>query len=629
VLKKILVVIALLFFFIGGAFFYILESEWVDFSSLSNYEPCKPSIVLDDQGEVIARFEIDKRQFVYFDTLPKVLIDAFVAAEDHKFFHHGGISLKGMLRSFLVNIYRRRRAQGASTITQQIVRLLFLTSERTIVRKLKEVFLSIQLERQLTKKQIFELYINNIYFGRGIYGVEAACKRFWNKSVDKINVDEAATLAAVAKSARLYSPLNAPENSRVRRNIILRSMYKQGFISNDDFTQGLKKDLCISEIIPGNPMRLYIQEWIRIWAEKNWGRDALYKKGLKIQTTINSTIQQAAEKSFSDVILEWREKIGKSLNGGLLAIETHSGKIKSFIGGLDFNQSQYNRAFQAVRQMGSSFKPIVYTAALQKGLAMNTTYSDEPISFNIPGSGVWEPRNWTNKFEGKITLLRALTLSNNIVTIKALMEVGFDPVIKLAKKFGINRQLNKYHSLALGTSESTVEENTAAFNVFANHGVYVKPYLIEWVKDEFANKIWQHETKKINVLDYKTNSKMVHALAWRMKRSRSFRGPKDWFDSDSIGKTGSTNESTTNWFVGSTPELTTAVYVGRDDAKPLGRKVYGSQTSFPIWLNFYKSLKFKKKTFYFDPALKEVAIDWFTGKKTNKVNDKHAVTMLE
>ncbi|MCK4517134.1 PBP1A family penicillin-binding protein [Candidatus Babeliales bacterium] len=613
-----------------GAAFFLFEYEWVDFSQLEHFLPAKPSIILDDQGDEFARFELDKRELVTYEKLPDILVKAFIAAEDHNFFSHNGISLRGIIRSFLVNLYNWRVVQGASTITQQLAKLIFLSYDRSFLRKFQEIFLSFQIERHFTKKQILQLYVNNVYFGRGVYGVAAASRRFWNKSVLDLSVDEAATLASVAKSARLYSPLNALENAKRRRDITLKSMKTLGFISLQESEEAMEKELLVEDYLPGNRVRLYIQEWIRQWAEQEWGREILYKNGLKIKTTINKKKQDFAEKLFCKKVEELRPKVGDELNGGMIAIESNTGKIKVCIGGYDFRESQFNRAFQAVRQVGSSFKPIVYAAALQSGLGMDTVMLDSPITMTLPGNPqAWRPRNWTHRFEGEMTLVKALSYSNNIITIKTLMQTGVERIVELARKFGIRRELTNYPSLALGTAEATVEENVAAFNVFANNGIYVKPFLVESVRDEWGRKLWEHEAEKRMVLDSKTNSKMVNALAMRLKQNKRLLGLKNWIDAEVIGKTGSTNEAGTTWYVGATPELTTAVYLGRDDNKPMGKFVFGYQTAYPIWFDFYRGIKFKKKQFYVDPELKEVLIDWNSGDESENRKSKSSVTILK
>lgn len=608
----------------------MLENDQVDFSSIKRFDGARPSILFDCDGNEFARFAMDRRDPVKYDRLPKILVQAFLAAEDHEFFTHYGISFKGIARSTLVNLRHWKIIQGAGTITQQVVRGLFLSRQRLLLRKIKEAILAIQLERHFTKEQIFELYVNSIYFGRGIYGVEASCQRFWNKSVVDISLDEAATLAAVAKSAFSYSPLNNLENSRRRRNVILKSMLLANFITENEYRYAVIRKVEVKENVSSeNSIHLYIQERVRQWAERLWGRDAIYQDGMKIYLTIDSKKQEIAEKCFKARIEILRPIVGKSVNGGMISLEPWSGKIKVCIGGYDFKESQFNRAFSAVRQMGSSFKPIVYAAAMQDGIGMETVMIDEPIEMKMPGCTTeWKPVNWNGKFDGPMTLAKAISYSNNIITIKTLMKVGIDKIIKLADKFMINRSLQPYPSLALGTAEATVEENAAAFNVFANNGFYVQPYMVDCVRDRYGKKLWEHVRVKKSILDGRTNSKMVNLLALRPKKLQEEFGKDGWIDSEIIGKTGSTNGAGTTWYVGSTPELTTAIYVGRDDNVQMGKLIFGSQTAYPIWLDFYKNLSFQKKQFYIDPGLKEFSIDWVTGDEVYSTTGSDIVALL-
>jgi penicillin-binding protein 1A len=603
-----------IFTILSGVFFYLLERNWVDLSLLELYSNRQGSVVLDSEDVEFARFDCDKRTPVTFEKIPHILVQAFIAAEDHEFFDHPGISLKSIARSFLINIYHRRIVQGASTITQQLARLMFLTYERTFYRKFQELFLALQLEQQLSKQQIFELYVNNIYFGQGIYGVEAACKRFWNKQLEDITVDEAATLAAVANSARIYSPLNSKENSRRRRNIILRSMYNLRFISKEQYHKATKSKVITLDYIPGSSIKLYISEWIRTWAENKFGKEALYKNHLKIKTTINPDFQKAAELAYLPIISKLQCKHGEKLNGGLVSIESSTGKIRALIGGADFKKSQFNRVFQAKRQMGSSFKPILYAFALKNGFQMDTTFVDELIEMIMPNGQRWNPKNWNNKFEGQMTLARALTYSNNIITIKLYLELyKNDDWMRFIRRFGIKADIPPYPSSAIGTAEVTPEDNCAAFNVFANNGTYVKPYLIEWVKNDRGEKIWEFEPENRQVLDSKTSSIMINALGQRMTLNRYFWGEENWIESESIGKSGTTNGAASIWFVGATPELTTTVYIGRDDNKAMGDDVFASKTALPIWLEMNKKIDCEKKDFYIDPKVKEKIINWRTG----------------
>jgi penicillin-binding protein 1A len=581
---------------------------------LELYANSSGSVILDDEGIEFAHFKCDRRTPLPFEKIPPILVQAFIAAEDHDFFSHNGISLKSIVRSFLINIYHHRIVQGASTITQQLARLMYLTYERTFYRKFQELFLALQLEQQLSKQQIFELYVNNIYFGQGIYGVETACKRFWNKQLSDITVDEAAALAAVANSAKIYSPLNSPENSQRRRNVILGSMLKLGFINQDQYNKSVKAKVKIVGYMPGSPIKLYIQEWVRAWAENKFGKEVLYKTPLKIKLTINPEMQEVAEQAYAPIIYGLQKQHGEKLNGGVISIESGTGKIKALIGGMDFKKSQFNRAFQAKRQMGSSFKPILYAFAISKGYQLDKTFVDEPIEMVMPNGQIWTPKNWDGKFYGTMTLAKALTESNNMIAIKLYLEIykNYDWT-QWIRRFGITADIPLYPSSALGTAEVTPEENCAAFNVFANNGVYVKPYLIEWVKNDRGEKIWENEPEGHKVIDPKINSVMLSALSQRMILNRNYMGKNNWFNADSIGKTGTTNGAVSIWFVGSTPELTTTVYIGRDDNKPMGESAFASQTAFPIWLEINKKIKCDKKHFYIDPSLEETNINWQTG----------------
>lgn len=609
-----------------GFFVFILGYPLIDNIMVHQQQVSVSSIVYDDAGNELFSFKRDKQEPIVYEQVPRVVIDAFIAAEDRAFFRHSGFSLKGILRSILVNMYYGRVVQGASTITQQVARLLFLSPERTWWRKIKEMIIALQLEWRLGKEQIMELYLNNVYFGQGIYGVQAACKRLWNKSVEHVTAAEAASLAAVAKSARFYSPLNAPLSARQRRNTILRIMHSLGMIDEDAWREGVNSDLDLYHHVSGSPIRLYLQEWIRSWAEQQFGKEAIYTQGLKIKTTINLALQEAAEKSFERSVKKLRTELKAPINGGLVSMHVETGGIRAMVGGFDFRESQFNRAFQAYRQLGSSFKPMLYALALESGFSLDTVMVDEPLRMIMDDGQVWEPRNWNRRFEGSMTLARALTFSNNIVSIKLFMLLGAARVMSWIKKFGITRELSLYPSAALGTAHGSVAEDAAAFNVFANNGVYVKPHLIEWVKNKLGKKVWVYELEKHVVLDSKVCSKMVKALMIRMNLA-SKRFDRHLIPTELIGKTGSTNGAATTWFVGSTPTYTTAVYVGRDDNKPMGNVVYASATAFPIWIDLVKEQDHPVQKFYLDKDLHDYRINLWTGQSADE-HDPESVVLL-
>ena len=488
--------------FFCGSVFFILNNKWVDFSALEHYNPSKPTILLDDSGVEWTRFELDRREPVSIDLMPNHLINAFIAAEDWAFFKHYGLSMKGILRSFFVNLYKRRRAQGASTITQQLVRLLFLSPSKTFRRKIKEQIYAILVEKQFSKEQILETYLNHVYLGGGIYGVGAASQRFWGKDAQDLTLDEAAVISSVVRSPSNYCPLFSLSSAEKGRNRVLGQMLKLKFITKEEYEYYKRLPVKLIEQEKNSGIAPHLKETIRVFLEDLVGRDKLYCGGLKVQTTINLKMQKCVEESFADHINKLRNNHSENIDGGLITIDVKSGEIKSLVGGLDFKKSKFNRALQAKRQLGSIFKPIVFAAALEKGMSFADTDIDEPLQI-IDGDKIWAPQNHTHKFEGRMTLARALSISNNIVTIKTILKAGIKNVINLAKKFRLNAVFNPYPSLALGCIDVTVKDAVGMFNVFANNGVYVEPHFIKWVKNEWGQKIWKVNIDSEKILEIK------------------------------------------------------------------------------------------------------------------------------
>ncbi len=623
------IVVATLFFCListfAGALFFISHTHWIDFSALEQYKQGKPSIVLDDQGNEWARFSCDKREPIDISKVPQHLIQAFIAAEDHAFFNHPGISWKGIVRSMLINIYHGRIVQGASTITQQLTKLLFTDSSRTLLRKIKDQFFALLVEQQFTKEQILQMYLNHVCFGCGIYGVEAASQRFWSKSVQDLSVAESALLAGVVKNPSHYCPLLYPLSAQKRRNIVLYSMKQLGFIKPDEFE--LYRNSLVDLKVPlQGSLAPHVKEMIRMNLEEKIGKKMLYSGGLTIQTTLNRHMQMNAEKSFCEQIALLRSSKVPRVDGGLITIEGKTGHIKALVGGYDFSQSQFNRVTQAKRQMGSIFKPIVFAAALQKGINFAQTELDEPIEM-MQGGTMWQPRNHIRRFEGTMSLARALAHSNNIIAIKVLMEIGIDTVTALAKKFHISAELPPYPSLALGCVDCTLKEVVAVFNVFAQHGVYVEPQLIRWVKDEWGTKIISIKPYKETVLNSRESGQVAKVLAIGMDRARKRSKTSSWIDCDAIGKTGTNNDSRICGFVGATPDYTTAVSLGIDDNSSLGKNAFAITTAFPIWKNVHKALPVIKKHFSYDSTLKEVIIHSRTGLSCSP-DDPEALTIF-
>lgn len=611
--------------FAGGILFFVVNNHGIDFSVLDSHNVGRPSVLLDDEGNEWARFQIDKRDPIALSQMPAHAIQAFIAAEDWDFFNHSGISWRGIIRSIFVNLYHGRRAQGASTITQQLVKLLFLNSKKTFERKIKEQICAILVEQQCTKEQILETYLNHIYFGCGIYGVQAACQRFWGISVQDISLDQAASLAAVLCSPAHYCPLLAPEACQKRRNIILQSMLKLNYISQDQFDKARTVPLKVRQ--ESTMLAPHMFETLRLFLEDYLGKDELYRDGYVIQTTINTKMQRHAENLFRDQCSLLKKNLLPDIDGGFISMDVKTGHIKALIGGYNFNQSKFNRALQAKRQMGSIFKPLIYAAALQAGMKFSDTDIDEPFTMPQANGAVWSPRNYNEEFNGKVTLAYALSHSNNIVAIKTLLKVGIPRVIDLARACHLPGPFYNYPSLALGCVDATMSEAIGMFNVFANSGVYVEPHYIKWIKDRWGKKIWKSNPIRHEVMPSRIAGQVSKVLQAALERVRVW-WPDSWMPCQGMSKTGTTNDSRVCWYAGSTPELTTLIYIGCDDNRSMGKDVYPLRTAFPIWLNFNKAFPSNQKQFMYDPSLKEQFIDEKNGHTVRRADTSGTIAIF-
>lgn len=592
-----------------GAFFFIMHNQTIDFSSLTQCEVSVPSIVLDDEGNEIARFALDKRTPIHYQDLPLHLIHAFVAAEDWSFFSHGGISYKGILRSILINLYHGKKVQGASTITQQLIKLLFLNSQKKWTRKIKEQIFALIVEQQFTKEQILETYLNNVYFGYGMYGIEAAAQRFWGKNCKDLTLDESAVLAAIIRSPGNYNPWIYPLSTERRRNLILSQMKKLHFITDEEYLQATSVPLAVKQSAH-EQCAPYALQLISAQAERLVGKHNLYRGGLIIQTTLNKKMQKDAEKTFQEQMAVLKQKIMPEINGALMSMSVKTGQIKALIGGVSYEQSKFNRAWHAKRQLGSIFKPLIYSVAIEQGAYFFNTEIDEPLEINSHGT-IWRPRNYDMQFHGQMTLARALSYSNNIVAIKLLLKVGAESVISLAKQCGITAPMYPFPSLALGCVDTTLKEAVSMLNVFANDGVYQEPHLIKWIKNKWGTKIFVHHVKAKRVMLSKVAGQVNKVMQLSFERYRKIAGAT--LPTQVISKTGTTNESRTCWFVGATPDLITGLYVGCDDNRSMGVNIFPLKTAFPIWLSFNKKQTYCHDHFELNPNLQEIRIDEWTG----------------
>lgn len=608
--------------FVAGMAVYLQQNPLVDFEVFENYDPGQASILLDDHDQEWGRFELDRRDPVPLTEIPDCLINAFLVTEDRDFFNHQGISYRGIMRSIFANLKSGRKVQGASTITQQLVKLLYLDSQKTFTRKIKEQIAAVLIERQFTKKQILEIYLNHIYLGCGIYGVAAASKRFFGKNIQDIQPHEAATLAGVIKSPVQYCPLLCPLSSLNRRNLILKQLFNQKLIDQATYEYAVQQPLGLVTY-DKSVLAPHLKETIRTFLETQVGKKQLYSGGLIIRTTLNQKIQQIANQQFNVRVKALRADLRDQIDGALMTIDTKTGEVRALIGGLDFTQSKYNRALQARRQIGSIFKPIVFAVALQNGHNFAETEIDEPIELLV-NNQVWAPRNNTREFLGQMSLAKALAISNNIVPIKLLQKTDISEVVRLAQRLRLTNVVNPYLSLALGCVDVTLKEATGAFNVFANGGIYVEPHYLKWVKDRWGHKIWKKQIDREQVLPVEITSQVAKVLEISMQHFLKLFHNSN-FKTPAFGKTGTTNDSRSCWFAGATPSLTTLVYIGQDGNQSMGHNTYASWTAFPIWLGLHERLKEVPAEFPVDPKLQRTYINWNTGAETTDLANPETV----
>lgn len=613
--RTLIFIIFICFSFSVGVALYLGVVIDTDLSSIALQSLGKPSIVLDDQGNELMRFQLDRREPIQLHQVPAHLINAFISAEDWQFFNHTGISIKGIIRSTFVNLYHRKRMQGASTITQQMVKLLFLDSKKTFSRKIKEQIAALLIEYRCSKEQILQIYLNSVYFGCGIYGVQAACQRFFNCNVGDITVDQAAMLAGIVRSPGRYCPLSYPLCAHARRDIVLHQMCRLGYINEEARHFFTATTTMITPSLE-DIFAAHIKEMVREEIKQHVEKKSLYTGGLIIQTTINAQLQRDAEKSFVAHMMHLRDSMQLPIDGALITIEGETGGIKALVGGYDFKESKFNRVQQAKRQLGSIFKPIVYAAAIEQGYNFSHTEIDEPFEMMV-GASLWAPTNYNKQFKGQMTLAHAIAHSNNIVAIKMLLRVGVEKVLEVAQRMHMSTVYHTYPSLALGCVDVSLLDATAYFNIFSHDGIYVKPYLIAWIKDDMGVKKFYHTVSKDRVLKSCVAGQVGKVLEIGFNRAKRMLNI-DMQDVSVMSKTGTTNDARTCWFIGSTPTLTTGLYVGLDDNRSMGKNIYPVHTALPIWSQIHVGRSEQKKSFSYAPELKEILIDGFTGELVDR-----------
>ncbi len=585
----LLAIAVLLNLCIGSLIYLLYALELPDTSALYNYQPSLTTVVLDNQGRELASFARENRFLITLDQMPTLLPKAFVAAEDGRFFQHGGVDGWSVLRAVFNNLRSGRRSQGGSTITQQVARALLLSPEKTYTRKLREAILAYRIDRLLAKENILYLYLNQIYLGEGAYGVEAAARTFFGKKAVQLNLAEISLLAGLPQAPSRYSPLNDYRKAKGRQRYVLNRMAEDGYITPEEARRAFQRAILWRRDQPGGGAEKYFVEQVRQYVVNKYGTELLLSGGLTIQATVDSTLQELASDAVAQGISAWSLRNparGQELpQGALIAMEASSSRVLAMVGGNDFSSSQFNRAVQARRQPGSAFKPIIYAAALNRSFSPADLINDEPLQLTGAGGELWEPGNFDGKFNGPTTVWNGLVQSRNIVTIKLLQEVGVEPVRKLANRMGIFSPLADNLTLALGTSEVSLLELTNAYSAFANGGMYRTPVFIDRIVDRNGKNLEQTGQQLVaRVLSPGTAYQITNLLQGVIKQGTGSlaRGVVG----ESAGKTGTSDRNSDAWFIGYTPGLVAGVWLGFDRHASLGETETGGRAAAPIWREF-------------------------------------------
>jgi penicillin-binding protein 1A len=659
-------------------------------SALDDYSPKTITRVLGRDGSVIGEFATEHRELVTYDQIPPVLRNAIISAEDADFFHHGGINLERIAITAIKRAVGLQQYGGASTLTQQLARKLFLTDEQTLERKIKEALLALQIEKRYTKQEIFTMYCNKMYWGHGAYGVEAASELYFDKHVGDLTLDEAAMIAGIIQGNVRQSPYVNMKAAVRRRNYTLDRMADNGYISAAQAAAAKKRPIIVrGQPTPAPSIAPYFLETVRQQLEDRYGSKALYESGLTVRTGLDPALQRSANAALNEGvrrldkrrgyrkptrnlvdegkspdtaklaqwvrnpapgdfmpavvtavdgsvihvrILGWAGAIVRSgyawthrtahqvarrgdivevkvtkvdqtggtfaadmdqtplVQGAVLALDNHTGNVLAMVGGDNFDQSQFNRATQALRQVGSLFKPFVYMAAIDRGYTVSSILDDTPASFVVgPGQPLYEPRNYDMQFLGDVSLRLALEESRNVPTIRLMAALGPENVIQYARNLGITSPLPPYLSVAIGSAEATLLEMTSAYSALPDQGVRMTPRLVLDVTDHEGNVLEQTRPQAHEALRADTAYIITNLLQGVIQSPHGTAHSAAAINWPLGGKTGTTDDFTDAWFIGFDPDITIGVWVGYDQKKSLGDRMEGSAAALPIWRNIMQA----------------------------------------
>ena len=596
-LRRALIAIGALTLFVGSAVgvgalwaFTILPRSLPSVTALETLQPVQGSRIYDDNDEPMTELHVERRIFVPLAQIPPALRDAIIATEDRRFYSHWGVDPIGIARAVVQNYRRGRIVEGGSTITQQLAKVLFLTADKSLERKLKEAVLALELERRYSKDRIIEMYLNQVYFGHGAYGVEAAARTYFGKSVSELTAREAALLAGLPRAPSNYSPFDHANAAKRRRELVLRRMVEYGALREEDAKRIARTDLGLIAPERRRTTGQYFLDYVQQTLEAKYGADLVFKGGLNIYTTLSPSMQLAAEQAMRDGLkaLEGRSakaRPGENPEGAIITIEPQTGYVKAMVGGYDFLRSEFNRAVQAKRQPGSAFKPVIYIAALEAGFTPATRIEDSPVSYPTGSNGqTWKPENYDRIFRGPTTLQQAIEESVNVVTVKLQERIGINKTVQVARRLGITSPLDINLSLALGTSDLSLLELTSAYGVLANQGVWMPPVTVRYITDAQGKLLEEHVPEGREAVAPETAYVITHMLRGVVERGTGQAAKV--LGRPIAAKTGTTNDYSNAWFVGFTPRLATGVWVGYDLPRSLGRDETGSRVAVPIWVGY-------------------------------------------
>ncbi|SKA16295.1 penicillin-binding protein, 1A family [Trichlorobacter thiogenes] len=535
--------------------------------------------VFDNQSRFVGRLLPEKRYWVTIDRIPLFLQKAIVAVEDARFYEHGGVDLRGIARAAVKNVAKGRLAEGGSTITQQLIKNKYLSSEKSLDRKVNEGLMALELEKKYTKKQILEMYLNEIYYGNGAWGIAQAARIYFDKAPEELTDIESSFLAGIPKNPGRYNPLGKPVDVAKRRSIVLQRMVDVGVLSSSQLHQQTSHTVAP---VPPNQAPWYLA-LVHAKLVERYGPAVFEQGGLEVTSAMDLGLQLKAEQILHDSVV----KLSPQLQGALVAVDPVSGNLLAAVGGTSYVKGGFNRALQAKRQPGSSIKPLIYAAALEQGVTAASLWNDAAVSYPQGAGESWTPHNYDGKAHGNLTLRQALASSNNVIAVKLLETIGIPAFTELAAKNGLALHGNNL-SLALGTEEVTLHDLVLAYAPFATGGVRTEPRSILRIYETYR-KVWFENTTSSSQAISPATAFITTSMLKDVLTSGTARGLKKFSQKyPAAGKTGTTNDYRDAWFIGYTPQLVTGVWVGHDQPRPGGKGFTGGAVAAPIWERFMR-----------------------------------------